>query len=51
VSGDVFLTGSYRGAPFGLAIVVPEVAGPFNLGREIVRAQVSTDPHTAPRAS
>jgi hypothetical protein len=47
VSGDVFLTGSYRGAPFGLSIVVPEVAGPFNLGREIVRAQVRIDPHTA----
>jgi hypothetical protein len=40
------LTGPYKGSPFGLSIVVPTVAGPFNLGNVVVRAQVSIDPET-----
>src|SRR4029077_19019609 len=40
------LTGSYKGAPFGLSVVVPAVAGPFNLGNVVVRAAVSVDSHT-----
>jgi hypothetical protein len=47
VTGKVFLTGSYDGAPYGLSFVVPAVAGPLNLGTVVVRAAVNVDRHTA----
>jgi hypothetical protein len=47
VPGKVYLTGSYNGAPYGLAFVVPAVAGPLNLGTVVVRAAVNVDPWTA----
>jgi hypothetical protein len=49
--GKIFLTGPYGGGPFGLSLVLPAVAGPFNLGPDgrplVIRAAILIDPITA----
>jgi hypothetical protein len=52
--GDAYLTEGYKGCPYGLAVKVPVVAGPFDgsspetdLGNIVVRQKVCVDPSTA----
>ncbi|HEX5309567.1 MAG TPA: hypothetical protein VFW38_10870, partial [Solirubrobacteraceae bacterium] len=42
----IYLTGGYKGAPYGLSIVVPLHVGPFVLPTQVVRAKIEVDPRT-----
>lgn len=43
----IYLTGPYKGSPFGLLVEVPLQVGPFDLGTIIVRSKIDVDPSTA----
>jgi hypothetical protein len=43
---DVYLAGPYLGAPFSLLVSVRAAAGPFDLGRVVLRAPLRVDPET-----
>jgi hypothetical protein len=47
LSGPVYLTGPYNGGAYGLATVVPAIAGPYNLGTVVVRQSLRIDPNDA----
>ncbi len=47
VTGNMYLGGPYKGAPFSMAIITPAVAGPFDLGVVVVRAGLYINPVTA----
>jgi hypothetical protein len=47
VKGSVSLTGPYKDAPYGLAVAVRAVAGPFDLGTVVVRQAIYVDPTDA----
>jgi uncharacterized repeat protein (TIGR01451 family) len=45
--GRVYLTGPYNGGSFGDVVVIPAVAGPFNLGNVVNRDSIRINPVTA----
>ncbi len=46
-TGKIYLSGPYKGAPLSLTFVVPAVAGPFDLGVQVVRTALRVNPKNA----
>ncbi len=47
LEGKAYLTTGYDGAPFGIVVITPAVAGPFNLGNVDVRSRINVNEETA----
>jgi hypothetical protein len=47
VSGPVYLTEGYKGAPFGMVAVIRVIAGPYDLGTVVVRQQLHVNSEDA----
>ncbi|HUB73009.1 MAG TPA: hypothetical protein VL979_03090 [Solirubrobacteraceae bacterium] len=41
LTGKAYLTGPYDGAPYGMSVVVPAIAGPYDLGTVLTRATLA----------
>jgi hypothetical protein len=46
VTGHAYLTGPYKEGPYGIAVIVPAVAGPFDLGVVVIRQALYINPTT-----
>jgi hypothetical protein len=44
LSGSAYLTGPYRGAPFGIAVALPASLGPFDAGTIVARGTIRIRP-------
>nr|WP_210495111.1 hypothetical protein [Patulibacter sp. SYSU D01012] len=47
LTGAVYFTGGYAGAPYGAVAIIHAVAGPYDLGNVVVRQALYIDPDTA----
>jgi hypothetical protein len=47
LEGTAYLAGAYQGAPLSLAVITPAVAGPFDLGVDVIRAPLFVNPESA----
>jgi hypothetical protein len=46
VPGSIYLGGPFGGAPLSVAVIVPAVAGPFDVGTVVTREALEIDPRT-----
>jgi hypothetical protein len=47
LSGPVYFTDGYKGAPYGMVAVIRAIAGPYDLGTVVVRQAIYVDPEDA----
>ncbi len=47
INAKAYLAGPYQSAPLSLALVAPALAGPFDLGTDVVRVALGVDPESA----
>jgi hypothetical protein len=46
VPGSIYLAGRFGGAPLSVAVIVPAVAGPFDVGTVVTREALEINPRT-----